>query len=140
LNLARHEGYHVIRDSLLLNFPEIPFPLPHSGIEHQEFLLVQRFEELIHEVRVAAGFLMDQCCQRNVPLELRVERVGYELACRGLVERVKEDLVDRRPAGPNLLQGKRQRVICAYLLVPVRAENKEVPILGIRHQELHQFE
>jgi hypothetical protein len=83
---------------------------------------------------------MDKCCERDISLDLRMERVSNELSGRGLVERAKENLIDRGTAFPDFLKGDRQRVIGANLLFPVRAENKEMLVLRISHQEFHQFE
>ena len=109
-------------------------------VECEQPLVGQRDEELDREERIAAGLLLDQLRQWPRALRLAVQRIGDEPANIIELEGRQHDLLDPRSGFADRLQRPQKRVRGTDLVVPVGADQQQVPHVRVRDQMLEEVE
>ena len=111
-----------------------------AGSNDEQPLFGQRREELDREERIAAGLLLHQLRQGPHALRLAMQGIGDELADIVEPEGRQHDLLHPRSGLADRLQRPQQRVSGTDLVVPVGADQQQVPHLRVRDQMLDEVE
>ncbi len=140
LQLLGHEIHHVIGEALGADAIHVPLPGPRDRVEREQSLFGQRREELDHEERISAGLLLHQLRQGPHTPQLAMHGIGDELADIVESERRQHDLLDPRSGFADRLQRAQKRVRGTDLVVPVGADQQQVPHVRVRDQVLEEVE
>ena len=109
-------------------------------VEREQPLFGQRGEELDREERIAAGLLLHQLRQGPRALRLAMQGIGDEPADIVEPEGRQHDLLHPRSGLADRLERPQKRVRGTDLVVPVGADQQQVPHLGVRDQVLEEVE
>ena len=88
-------------------------------------------EELDREERVTPTLLVHQSRQRLSAIPIAVQGIGHESAHIVEPERRKHDSLHTRSGLMDCINGAHQRMRGAHLVVPVCADQQEVPHFGL---------
>ena len=140
LQLAHHEIHHVVGIALGADAIHVPFPHVRGRVEREQPLLRQRGKKLDREERIAAGLLVHQLRQGLCSLRRAMQGIGHEPADIVQPEGRQHNLLHPRTGLADRLQRARQRVRGTDLIVPVGANQQQMPHLGMRGQMLDEVE
>ena len=140
LQLPGHEIHHVVGVAPGADAIDVPLPGRRDWVEREQPLFGQRREELDREERIAAGLLLHQLRQGPRALRLAMQGIGDEPADIVEPEGRQHDLLDPRSGFADRLQRPHQRVSGTDLVVPVGADQQQVPHLRVRDQVLEEVE
>ena len=139
--LPGHEIHDVVGVALGADAIDVPSPGGRDGVEREQPLLGQRGEELDREERIAAGLLVHQLRQRLRALRLAMQGIGDEPADIVESESGASTISCTRASASRIASSVRmQRVRRADLVVPVGADQQQVPHLRVRDQMLEEVE
>ena len=140
LQFPGHKIHHVIGVALGADAIHAPLPSPRDRVEREQPLLGQRREELDREERISASLLLHQLRQGPRTLRLAMHGIGDELADIVEPERRQHDLLHPRSGFADRLQRPQERVRGTDLVVPVGADQQQVPHVRVRDQMLEEVE
>jgi len=119
-----------------VNAVEIPRAALRLMIEGQQSLTGERIKELQHEERIAPRLLVHELRERRSVLKLAVKRIGNQPPDMVMVERPELDLADLRPGAPEGGQLPHQRMPGIDLVVPIGADQQQMPHIRLGQQIL----
>ncbi len=140
VHLRGHEICNVGGEALRADPVDIPLPAAPVRVEGKQAVLRQRGDKLIHEKRIASGFLKHQLGEGSHMLRLRPQRVGDEPSHVAGRERLERDLLDIRPSVADALERPDERMRGVEFVGPVGANQQDVPHLRFCDQVLKEFE
>ena len=137
---AAQEFCNIVGDALGADALRVPAPCVGFGIEHQQAVVPQGLHELHRKQRVAFGLLVEQLRQGFDGAAARAQRVGHEL--RQIVARERSHAQIEEPAFgiAQRLQSHGEPVRRQNLIVPVRADQQEMPHLRLQREPLDEFQ
>src|SRR6202035_5113036 len=106
---------------------DVPLPSPRDWVEREQPLFGQRREELDREEWISGGLLLYQLRQGPHTLRLAMHRIGDELADIVESERRQHDFLDPRSGFADRLQRSQKRVRGTDLVVPIGADQQQMP-------------
>src|SRR4029450_12970394 len=131
---------HVVGVALRVNARQIPAPASAGVIERHQSFVDQRRQELNHEERIAGRLLVHQLRQGRRAAGVAVQRVLNQPAYVVSPEGGESNLLHEGAVGAaNRLQSAHEGMGGRDLVVPVRADEKEVSHIALDHQVLEQI-
>ena len=115
---------------------QVPRPGGRVRFESKQPLLGQRGEELDREERITLCPFVYELCKRVGMRALTMQRVGEELGDVGHRQRRESDLAHHDLSSPDGIQGLRQGVRGADLVIAKRPDEEEVTDVRVRDEVL----
>src|SRR5467141_4570099 len=138
--LPNHKVYHIVGVPLGVNAIELPVPARRVMIEAEQPLFGERGNELNGEKRIATRLLVHQSRQRGGTVRLAAKRIRNEPSQVFAGERRKTNLLHQGSRLADRLQRPHKRVRGTDFVVPVGADQQQVPHFRVRNQMLKEVE
>src|SRR5580704_3245657 len=140
LQLLHHEIHHIISVTLRVDAIDLPSPGLRNRVKREQPLLGQLGQKLDRKEWIAAGLFVNQLRQRPRALEVTVYGTGGKPADIVEPEGRQHYLTHPRIRFLYRLQRSQKWVSGIDLVVPIGADQQQVPHLRVRDQMLDEVE
>src|SRR5258708_11555147 len=138
--LADHEVHHIVGVPLGANALEVPAPAGAAMIEGEQVRVGKRVKELNDEERVPGRFLVHKSRKRCGASRLATKRLRDQLCEMPMGKRRERDLLYLPAAGQDGVELAPQRMSGIDLVVPIGADQQQVPQIRLGQKVLEQVE
>src|SRR5580692_5299884 len=139
-HLANQKVHHIIGVTLGVNAIEIPRPARRIMIEVEQALFGEGVKKLNDEERVAGGLLLYQLRQRRDTGRIAAKRIRDQLLEVVASEGCQVNLLNQRSGLADCVELVPQRMCGIDLVVPISADQHQVPQIRLGQQVLQQIE
>src|SRR5262245_12411324 len=140
VQLPHYEVHHIVGVTLRVNPIQVPAPLRLGEIEGEQPLFGKRRNELNRKKWIASRLFVHELCQRGDALRLAVKRMPDQPPQVVVGERCKYDLLHSRSSLADRFELSYQRMGGIHFVVPVGADQHQVPYIRLSQKVLEEIE